>query len=44
MIAGDVPMRETFKGVMPFFASEVVRVALLVGFPAISLLLPRLLS
>jgi tripartite ATP-independent transporter DctM subunit len=43
-LAPDVPMRETFKGVMPFFASEVVRVALLVGFPAISLLLPRLLS
>jgi tripartite ATP-independent transporter DctM subunit len=43
-LAPDVPMRETFKGVMPFFASEVVRVALLVGVPAISLLLPRLLA
>ena len=43
-LAPDVPMRETFKGVMPFFASEMVRVALLVGFPAISLVLPRLLA
>jgi tripartite ATP-independent transporter DctM subunit len=42
-LAPDVPMRETFKGVMPFFASEIVRVALLVSVPAISLLLPRLL-
>ena len=37
-------MRETFKGVMPFFASEIVRVALLVGFPAITLFLPRLIA
>lgn len=43
-IAKDVPMRDTFVGVMPFFASEIVRVALLIAFPAISLFLPRLLS
>ena len=35
--ARDVPMRETFKGVVPFLASEAVRVTLLVAFPAISL-------
>ncbi|TFF17676.1 TRAP transporter large permease [Jiella endophytica] len=43
-LSPDVPMRRTFAGVMPFFASEIVRVALLVAFPAISLLLPRLLG
>jgi len=37
-------MRETFKGVMPFFASEIVRIALLIAFPAITLFLPRLLQ
>jgi tripartite ATP-independent transporter DctM subunit len=42
-LAKDVPMRETFKGVMPFFASEIVRVALLVAFPSIALFLPRVL-
>ena len=42
-LAPDVPMRETFKGVIPFFLSEIVRVALLVLFPAISLTLPHLL-
>ena len=42
--ARDVPMRETFKGVVPFLASEAVRVTLLVAFPAISLFLPRLLQ
>ena len=43
-LAPDVPMRETFKGVMPFFASEIVRIAVLLAFPAITLALPRLLS
>ena len=43
-IARDVPMRQTFKGVVPFLMSEAVRVTLLVAFPAISLLLPRLLQ
>jgi tripartite ATP-independent transporter DctM subunit len=43
-LAKDVPMRETFKGVMPFFLSELLRVTLLVAFPAISLALPRWLS
>jgi tripartite ATP-independent transporter DctM subunit len=43
-LASDVPMRETFKGVMPFFASEIVRVTLLVAFPVITLALPHWLS
>ena len=42
-LAPDVPMRETFRGVMPFLAAELVRITLLVAFPAITLLLPRLL-
>jgi TRAP-type C4-dicarboxylate transport system permease large subunit len=43
-LAKDTPMSETFKGVMPFFAAEVIRVAILLSFPAITLWLPRLLS
>lgn len=42
--ARDIPMRETFKGIVPFLTSEVVRVALLLLFPAITLFLPRLLQ
>ena len=38
--AKDIPMSETFKGVMPFFSAEIVRVALLLAFPAITLWLP----
>ncbi|MDH3712484.1 MAG: TRAP transporter large permease [Gammaproteobacteria bacterium] len=40
----DVPMRQTFLGVMPFFAAELLRVALIVAFPGIVLFLPQLLS
>lgn len=43
-LAPDVPMRETFKGVFPFILVELVRVALLVAFPIITLILPRLLK
>jgi tripartite ATP-independent transporter DctM subunit len=43
-LARDVPMTETFRGVMPFFLAELFRVALLLAAPGIVLLLPRLLS
>jgi tripartite ATP-independent transporter DctM subunit len=43
-LSPDVPMRETFKGVMPFFCSEMIRITLLVAFPGITLMLPRLLG
>lgn len=43
-VAKTVPMRETFKGVMPFFGSEIIRIAILVLFPGIALFLPRLLQ
>ncbi|MFT5115360.1 MAG: tripartite ATP-independent transporter DctM subunit [Parasphingorhabdus sp.] len=43
-IATDVPMRETFKGVVPFFAAEIVRVSILIAFPALTLWFPAYLS
>lgn len=43
-MAKDIPMIETFKGVMPFFGAELLRVALLLAFPAFTLWLPRLLA
>ncbi len=42
--APDVPMRDTFLGVAPFFLAEMLRVAVLIAFPALTLWLPRLLS
>ncbi|BBK33970.1 tripartite ATP-independent transporter DctM subunit [Stella humosa] len=35
-LAGDVPMAETFRGVVPFLVSDFVRVVLLVAFPVLS--------
>jgi len=43
-LAGDVKMGDTFKGVIPFFGIELVRIALILLFPAIALFVPRLLS
>jgi tripartite ATP-independent transporter DctM subunit len=43
-LAPDTSMGDTFKGVMPFFAVEILRIALLLAVPAIALTLPRLLS
>ncbi|MGO1118353.1 TRAP transporter large permease [Rhodovibrionaceae bacterium A322] len=43
-LARDIPMTETFRGVMPFFLAEILRVVLLILFPAITLFLPRMLS
>jgi len=43
-LARDVPMRETFRGVVPFLISDAVRIALLAFFPMLSLWLVRLLG
>jgi TRAP-type C4-dicarboxylate transport system permease large subunit len=42
-LARDVPMSETYKGVFPFLAWDVLRVVLLLFFPAISLWLVTVL-
>ena len=40
-IARTVPLTETFKGVMPFLASDFIRIAALLFFPWLSLVLVR---
>ncbi len=35
-IAVDVPMSETFRGVLPFLVSDALRVAVLLAFPVLS--------
>jgi C4-dicarboxylate transporter, DctM subunit len=42
-LAKDVPMVETYKGVLPYLAWDALRVFLLLFFPAISLWLVRVL-
>ncbi|MEM1384740.1 MAG: TRAP transporter large permease [Pseudomonadota bacterium] len=43
-LADNVRMREVFAGVMPFFAVELLRIALLLAVPSLCLFLPALLS
>lgn len=42
-LARDVPMGASFRGVLPYLASDLVRVALLVAFPALTLSLVDML-
>jgi tripartite ATP-independent transporter DctM subunit len=43
-LARDVPMAETYRGVLPFLASDAVRITLLIAFPTLSLWAVRLIS
>ncbi len=43
-MAKEVPMIETFKGVIPFLISDGVRVAIIVAIPSVTLILPHLLA
>ena len=43
-MAKNVPMSQTFKGIVPFLASDILRVAVLVALPAITLVLPHALQ
>ncbi|HUU71947.1 MAG TPA: TRAP transporter large permease [Burkholderiales bacterium] len=43
-LARDIPVLETFKGVLPFLASDFLRVILLFLFPSISLWLVHLIG
>jgi len=36
-VARDVPIAQTYRGVLPFVASDLIRVVILVSFPAITL-------
>ena len=42
-LARDVPLSESFKGVLPFVLSDLVRVVILTAFPAITLFAVHLL-
>ncbi len=43
LIDKTIPLQDIFKGVLPFFLSELGRVVILLAFPAISLWLPTVL-
>ena len=43
-LARDVPIARTYRGVLPFLATDLARLALCVAFPGLSLWLVRLLT
>ena len=43
-VLGDVPTGTIFRGVTPFWIADILRLAILVGIPAISLFLPSLMG
>lgn len=43
-IARQVPIAQTYRGVLPYLATDLLRLALCVAFPALSLWLVRLLT
>ena len=43
-LARDIPLMTIFKGIVPFLASDLLHVAMLVAVPATALFLPKLLG
>ncbi|MEJ8574588.1 TRAP transporter large permease [Microbaculum marinum] len=43
-LAPDIPLTETYRGVVPFLIAEIIRIALLAAIPAIILFLPRMMQ
>ena len=43
-MAGDVPLGESFRGVMPFLVSDAVRIVLMLAFPGIALWLVKFMN
>ena len=39
----EIPMTTIYRGVMPFFFATIVMLAVLIAFPEISLVLPRMI-
>ncbi|MBT5570797.1 MAG: TRAP transporter large permease subunit [Alphaproteobacteria bacterium] len=40
----DVPLGKIFKGILPFFRADIVRLLLVVFLPGLALWLPRVVS
>ncbi|MBC07015.1 TRAP transporter large permease subunit, partial [Thalassospira sp.] len=43
-LAKGVPMTQTFRGVMPFFGAEIIRILLLIFAPILTLFVPTILG
>ncbi len=43
-LAKDVPMQESYRGVVPFLITDAIRTILLLAFPVLSLTLVRMMD
>jgi len=43
-VAKNIPLKTIFKGILPFFYADVVRILLIIIFPALALWLPEVLG
>ena len=43
-IAKDVPIAPTYRGVLPFICTDIIRLGLVIAFPGLALWLVRLLN
>ncbi|MGE3244836.1 MAG: TRAP transporter large permease [Beijerinckiaceae bacterium] len=43
-VAGNIPLNTIFRGIFPFFYADVIRISLVIIFPALALWLPQLLG
>lgn len=43
-VAKDIPLKTIFKGIFPFFYADVIRISLVIIFPALALWLPTVLG
>ena len=39
---GDISLKTIYRGIFPFVAADIVRLAVLIAFPALVLTLPQL--
>ncbi|MBT3550731.1 MAG: TRAP transporter large permease [Rhodospirillaceae bacterium] len=43
-VAGNIPLKTIFKGILPFFYADILRILLIIIFPPLTLWLPGLLG
>ncbi|MBT4751203.1 MAG: TRAP transporter large permease [Rhodospirillaceae bacterium] len=43
-VAGNIPLKTIFKGILPFFYADILRILLIIIFPSLTLWLPGLLG
>jgi TRAP-type C4-dicarboxylate transport system permease large subunit len=43
-VSGGIPLRTIFRGILPFFYADLIRIWIVILFPALALWLPEVLG